>query len=260
MTCMRRSAKRLVFLSIGFASLFAVESTLAQSAEELTAVVQVETPGQPAMEMGFFVDPDRLRLDPSQDVSVVWQGGASPKMLMIQHPQQQYMELGGQQLQMMQQMMQQMQNQNMGGQSSPNAPDLAELTFETTNNVEQIGPWSAVEVLMTDPDGQQGSLWFSTDTNVGLFELMSRIGEATSALQMPMAGGGMSGAQQILQYQALAQAQGLPDGRVVRIQSQGSDAATLTLASVEPGPLPVGTFDAPDGYGQMQMPMIPGAP
>ena len=256
MTRMRRSVKRLVFLSIGLAGLFAVQSTVAQSADELKAVLQIESAGQAAMEMEFFVDPERMRLDASEDVSVVWQGGADPKMMMIQHPQQQYMEIGGQQLQMMQQI----QSQNPSAQAPPSALDPEQLTFETTSNTQQIGAWSAVEVLMTDADGQEGSLWFSTDVEVGLFELMARVDEATSVLQMPMPGGGMGAAQQLLQYQAVAQAQGLPDGRVVRIESQGSNAATMTLASVEPGPLPAGTFEAPDGYGQMQMPFAPGAP
>ena len=258
MTRTRRSLKKFVFLTFGLAVLFTAESTLEQSADDLTLVLQIEATGQPAIEMAFFVDPGRIRLDASDDVSVIWERGASPRMVLLQHPQQQYMELGGQQLQMMLQMMQQMQNQNPGAGTEPNPLDLAQLTFETTTNTEQIATWNAVEVLMTSPNGQQGSLWYSTDAETGLFELMVRVGEATGALQMPMAGGGIGAAQQFLQYQAIAQSQGLPDGRVVRIVSQGSNPATMTLASIELAPLPAGTFDAPEGYQQMQLPIVPG--
>ena len=63
---------------------------------------------------------------------------------------------------------------------------------------------------MSGPGGQEGSLWFTTDVETGLFELMAR-----------------------------AEAEVLPEGRVVRIDSRdGDQSSTITLASIEPGPLP----------------------
>ena len=76
-----------------------------------------------------------------------------------------------------------------------------------------------------------------------------------------MASGGMGAAQQLLAYQAVAEAQGLPEGHVVRIDSRSAGAeAQITLASIDTGALPAGTFDAPNGYQTMQMPFpAPGA-
>ena len=80
---------------------------------------------------------------------------------------------------------------------------------------------------MSGPGGQEGSLWFTTDVETGLFELMAR-----------------------------AEAEVLPEGRVVRIDSRdGDQSSTITLASIEPGPLPWDTFEAPASYQQMQMPV-----
>ena len=256
----RCSLKKLLFLTIGLASLFSANATLEQSVDELAAILQVSAAGQPPTEMNFFVDPERIRLDASDEVSVIWEGGASSRIMLVQHPQQQYIELGGQQLQMMQQMMQQMQNQSSGAGTQSSVLDPAEFTFETTSNIDQVGGWNATEVLMTGPDGEQASLWFSTDSETGLFELMARVSEATQALQIPMVGGGIGAAQQFLQYETIAEAQGLPDGYVVKIVSQGPNAATMTLEEINPGPLPAGTFDAPNEYRQMQLPIVPGAP
>ena len=72
----------------------------------------------------------------------------------------------------------------------------------------------------------------------------------------PEAGGGP---QQFLQLRSLAEAQGLPDGRVVRIVSNDDNgAAIITLLNVETGPLPDDTFEPKAGYEKMQMPVIPG--
>ena len=63
---------------------------------------------------------------------------------------------------------------------------------------------------MSGPGGQEGSLWFTTDVETGLFELMAR-----------------------------AEAEVLPEGRVVRIDSRdGDQSSTITLASIEPGRSP----------------------
>ena len=137
--------------------------------------------------------------------------------------------------------------------------DPEELQFQETGATDQIGSWSAFEVEMTDSDGNVGSLWLTTDSDIGLFEVMLRVADAASVMSSPMGGVGMS--MSFLQFQTVAQAQGLPEGQVVRIVSDDGDGTTtITLADVQSGPLPGGTFEPPDGYTQMQMPSIPGFP
>lgn len=59
--------------------------------------------------------------------------------------------------------------------------------------------------------------------------------------RMPTAGAGATGAQQFLRYQGLARAQGLPNGRVVRMNIDADgQPTTITLLSMEPGALAAG--------------------
>ena len=231
-----------------------IVGTSAQSGD-IRAVMRVESAGQPAMEMDYYLGENRMRMDMSEAVSLISISGDSPTMYMVQHPQQRYIEWGAQQLQMMQQMMQQMPGVT---DQANDMFDTTQLVFQQTGATDQIGPWNAFEVEMTDPDGERGSLWLTTDTDTGLFEVMVRVADAASIMSSPM-GGGMS--LDFLQFQTVAQAQGLPAGRVVRIvYDDDNGATTITLTEVDPGPLPNDTFEPPAGYTQMQMPSIPGFP
>lgn len=224
--------------------------TSAQSGDVM-AVMRVESAGQPPMDMDYYLGENRMRMDMSEEMSLISISGAEPRMLMVQHQEQRYIEWGPQQLQMMQQM------PGVADQVN-NAFDPEQLEFQQTGATDQIGPWSAFEVEMTDANGEVGSLWLTTDGDVGLFEVMLRVADAASIMSSPM-GGGMS--MNFLQFQTVAQAQGLPAGRVVRIVSDDDNGTTtITLTDVQPGPLPSGTFDPPAGYSQMQMPSIPGFP
>ena len=254
---MRRSLRGLGLLVILFATGFAVQ-TAAQSVGEFKALMRIEAGGQPPLDMEYYVGQEQVRIDMPQGMSMISTSGDNPSMLMVQHQQKRYIEWGPDQLRMMQQMLQQMP----GSSDSPQGDDV-DLTFEETGLREQIGDWDAFEVRfeanMDGADHEEGSLWLTTDADIGLFELSVRIASAASALQMPMAGGGGGVADQLSQYQAMAAAEGLPEGRVVRIDSQqDKQTATVTLLSVEPGALPVDTFEAPAGYEPMQMPSIPG--
>ena len=153
-------------------------------------------------------------------------------------------------------MMQQVPNAG-GGQDGIDY-DPSQLQFSQTGETAQIGTWSAFEVSMTDATGNRGSLWLTTDTDVGLFEVMGRVASAASVLSSPMAGGGGMSTQ-FLQYQAFAAAQGLPDGRVVRIVSDDDSGTTvITLTNVESGPISDDLFAPPADYTPMQMPTFPG--
>ena len=258
---MKRTGYRATLLTLLLAVLVLGPSpwrVFAQSADDVKAVMRIETDGQPPLDMEYSLGQEKMRLDMPQDVSVISTTGDNPSMLMIQHPQKRYIEWGSQQLEMMRQMLQRMQGGSGG--TEPDIFDPTTLQFEQTGQTQQIGSWNAFEVLMQGSDGQEGALWLTTDAEIGLFELSLRAAEAASMLQNPMAGGG-GGSQQFLQYRSLAEAQGLPEGRVVRIvSSEDNGGATITLISVETGPLPVDTFEPPAGYEQMQMPAIPGIP
>ncbi len=230
----------------------------AAAQDELAAVIQIESGGQPAMTMDYFLGPDRMRMDLDQGMSVVWFSGDSPRMLMVQHADRRYIEWGPDQLKMMQQMLQRMPG--AGGGNEQVDFGVAALAFEETGQTATVGDWDAFEVRMTGAD-QATTFWMTTDIEFGLFEISQRVAEAADALRMPTAGGGAAGAQQFLRYQGLARAQGLPNGRVVRMNIDADgQPTTITLQSMEPGGLPADTFDPPSDYEQMQMPSIPGLP
>ena len=137
--------------------------TSAQSGD-VKAVMRVESAGEPAMDMDYYLGENRMRMDMSEEMSLISISGDSPSMLMVQHPERRYIEWGPQQLQMMQQM--------PGIDDQASAFDPQQLQFQETGATDQIGAWNAFEVEMTNSDGSVGSLWLTTDTEIGLFEVM----------------------------------------------------------------------------------------
>ena len=65
---------------------------------DVTAVVQVEGPDQPAMDMGFALGENQSRMDMGEQVSMISTAGSDPSVLMLQHPERRYMKWGAQQL------------------------------------------------------------------------------------------------------------------------------------------------------------------
>ena len=218
-------------------------------AQDVKATVQIETSDQPPMAIGYWASDDGVRIDiPQQNISVVLTSGASPTMLMIQHNERRYMEMGKQQLDMMRQLM---PNAGGGGGDSPSA-NLDNLRFEPTGRTETIGPWSATEVRVTGmPQGQDGTVWVASELDTGLFELFARMGDALEAMQMPMLGGG-GPQQQLMRYRQMKDAAGLPDGGVVRLNAD----VTITLQAIEQDPFAGDPYAGPTGYEKMQMPNI----
>ena len=228
----------------------------AQSDGDLKCVMRIETAGQPAMEMNYALGDGKMRMDLDQGMSVIWTSGDAPSMLMVQHAQQRYIEWGPDQLKMMQQML-----QRMPGADADAEPDFdpSQIRFEETGQTEQINGWDAFEVRVTGLQDQDGAFWMTRDIETGLFEISGHVADAAEALRMPMAGGGATGGTQaLLRYRSLIAASDMPDGRVVRMNFEADGNTTsVTLMSMEPGPLPADTFTAPAGYEQMQMPSIP---
>ena len=227
--------------------------------EEFSAIVQIEQGSSAPMEMTYYVAPGRVRMDLPQ-ASMIWADGDESSMLMVQHSERRYMEWGPEQMRMMQQMMSRMGRGGGGADAAPTEPP-ANLRFETTGNRETIQGWDAFEVLVESSEGE-GRFWLTEDTEIGLFEVLSSFADIAGSMQMPM-GMGMGQAQQgpqamMSRYQQMARAQGLPEGRAVRIVSDTEDAANITLIGVQVGTAPDGTFTPPADYEKMEMPSFPG--
>lgn len=243
-------------LAAALLCLFTLASTTA-SAQDIRATVQIEAGGQPAMTMDYWMSADSVRIDIAQPqaVSIIWKSGDTPGMLMIQHGERRYMEFGEQMLQMMQRMA-----GAGGGADNSSSVDIDSVRFEPTGQIETIGPWSATGVRMTGLEsGQEGTLWVASELDSGLFELFARMGDALEAMQMPMLGGGAGGPQQqLMRYQQMSNATGLPDGGVVRLDANDQNGATtITLQSLDEGPFADDPFAPPAGYEKMQMPNFP---
>jgi len=252
-----RRTRLVVFLSM--MSFMLVASATAR-AQDVKATVQVEAAGSPAMSMEYWMGAESVRIDMAQGqaVSIVWTSGASPTMLMIQHAERSYMEWGDQQFQMMRQMMQRLPGAGGGG-DTPEV-NVDDIRFEPTGETETIGPWSASGVRMTGMEaGQDGTFWIASELDTGLFELFARMGDALEAMQMPMLGGGLGGAQsQLTRYTEMKNVAGLPDGGVVRVNANDPNGATtITLQSIDVGPFGDNPFAPPAGYEKMQMPSFP---
>ena len=109
-----------------------------QSADDIKAVLRVETDGQPPLDLDFSLGHEKMRLDMRQSMSIVSTTGDNPSTLMIQHDENRYIEWGPQQLEMMQQMLQRGQG-GAGGQEADTF-DPSTMQFEQTGLTQQIGP------------------------------------------------------------------------------------------------------------------------
>jgi len=231
------------------------------SAQAMKATVQIEAAGQPPMTTDYWMSDESVRIDLAQPqaVSIVWKSGDAPGMLMIQHGERRYIEWGAAQFEMMRQMMQRVGGVGSGGDNTSNV-NADSVRFEPTGQTDTIGPWTATGIRITGLDaGQEGMMWVVPDLDSGLFELFARMGDALSAIQMPMLGGGLGGPQQqLMRYQQMSNAAGLPEGGVVRLNASDQNGpTTITLQSLVEGPFADDPFAPPAGYEKMQMPNIP---
>ena len=195
--------------------------------------------------MTYWLGSDRLRMDTSP-LSMVWLGGASPRMVVIQHPERQYIEFTSEDLETMRQMM-----QGVSGDGG----DVSRLRFEVTGRRETVGVWRAFEVRVTGlAHGEQGSLWLTNEIETGLFEVFARLGDVMEGIPTP-AGRDGAAPQELLRYAGLAEAPGVPAGTAVRyVATAGETTTTVTVVALQPGPFPDDTFGAPRGYEEFRMP------
>lgn len=246
----KRSLSFLALAALFFA-VAAVPPAFAQS--DVSAVMLVESDGN-QQQMKISASGGNLRLDmqsPQGEASVVW---TENTMLMIMHAQQMYMEFTQEMMERMRSMMGQMGNMPEAPDSVFDEDDVAQATFQVTGNTETINGRSAFEVQVTNPDGKQATLWMTEDSEVGMFEVMSRMADAFSNMALPgMQRDGAGGMAEMQRYMTLARAQGMPDGVVVRVVDPES-GSVITLTEADTSALPASTFAAPDGYTKQAMP------
>ena len=249
---MTTALRRIAFMLLAFS--IVGPATSAAQPDEFTATMAVTGADRSETEIAVAVAPGQTRMGvstPAAQLSLVFRENGS--MLMARHAERQYLELTGQQLAAMQQMM---------GRASRNRPepdefDLSQVRFTETGRREMVGTWNAFEVRVDDGEVH---FWISDDPPVGLIEVGQRLATATAAMAGPMAQG-MEGGREFLRFRALANAQGLPNGRVVRIVATDDDGpSVITLTEANASAVPPGAFDAPNGYTPMQMPGFPGRP
>jgi hypothetical protein len=206
--------------------------------------------------------PDRMRFDTEQGISMINIGGEDGKMLMIQHPQKQYMEFTAEMMEQMAAMMGQMPQQQMEEEAEAMEPP----TFTRTGNTKQVGEWSAYEVLVQHPD-QEGdtTMWMSQDVDADFETLVQQVAASMSSFldspMMQMAGGpgGRGGGMNPLaEFQSQMASVDFPDGFPVQIiTNSGGTQTTATLMAInQNASFGADTWQPPAGYTKMEMPFI----
>jgi hypothetical protein len=218
---------------------------------EMGVVFEILNDGN-TMEMKLMSSDEGTRFDmmggERGDASMVWRNDGG--MLMMMHSQRMYMEFTKEMMERMRQMMQQMGR-------APEQPDdedldVSEYTFEETGNTDTINGMDAFEVRVSGPDGEQSMLWMTTATDIGLLEAMVEMMKPLREMAMPGMNNPM---ERFAEYRALAQAQGLPAGKVIRVIDPDS-GSQITLKETFDGPFEGALFQAPEGYTKQQMPMM----
>jgi len=219
--------------------------------------LRTEVASMPAMDVPFWVDDKRLRMDVTEPMkmTVIWSFGADRAMRMIRHDTQEYVEWGPVELRNARQMVR--QAQGLRSATSQNNPVLH---FEPTGRQAEIGQWEAIEMRPAGnpaADANSGRLWTTADADHGLVEFFTHYARALQETTMfPMYGTendplGLNAATRF-PLDRLGTATGLdrPVVRIVTSSVQGGSTRTtiVTLQSVEPGPFADDVFAVPAGY------------
>ena len=209
--------------------------------------------------MKATVGGEHTRLD-MDGVSIIWGPVA---WIMVQHQQKMFIRFTKEMMERTRQMMERMPLQmRRGNMPDPDDFDPTSFSFRRTGATDTLttntgAKHSVFEVEMTGPDGQRASLWMSTSAEVGLFEVWSRLAEHLSKVAGPMMGGGPGGRNPMAgmaEYLQLARARGLPDGRVLRMDSDRR--VSMVVDGWEYGPFEGNWKEAPATYREQKMPMM----
>lgn len=221
----------------------------AQQPQEFAMDLQMAPVNEAPMDLRLWAGAGPMRVDMNGDMgqmSMIWSEGT---MLMVQHAQRSYMEVTREMIDRMAQMMSRM------GRTPQQAPetDVTQWTFERSGATDTINGMSAFEVKTTGPEGQSGALWMTTDGDIGLFEALARLGETFQSMGIAGTNNPM---QRLQEYAFYARAQGLPEGRVIRVLD-GKSGTIITVTGIEMGPFAPETWAPPAEYTRQQMPMMP---
>ncbi len=227
--------------------------------QDLAISFTVTNADEGANTMKATVGGEHARLD-MDGVSIIWGPIA---WIMVQHQQKMFIRFSKEMMERMRQMMERMPAQmRRGDMPDPDDFDPTSFSFRRTGATDTVTTstgtkHSVFEVEMTGPDGQLASLWLSTTAEVGLFEVWNRLAEHLSKVAGPMMGGGPGGRNPLAgmaEYLKLARARGLPDGRVLRMDSE--DGVSMVVNDWEYGPFEGNWKEAPTGYTEQQMPRM----
>ncbi|MGD8817069.1 MAG: hypothetical protein PVJ51_07775, partial [Acidobacteriota bacterium] len=156
----RTTLRSIVLAAVALLLLTSVPALATAPQSGVYLEVQSESGGNSQL-IKMSMAPDRLRFDTEQGISIVNIGGEDGKMLMIQHPQKQYMEFTAEMMKQLAAMMGQMP-QEMEREAEAMQPP----TFTRTGNTKQVGEWSAYEVLVKHPDREGDmTMWMSQDVD-----------------------------------------------------------------------------------------------
>jgi hypothetical protein len=228
---------------------FVPATALAQ--EDVALSMLMESAGEEPSEMTVTVSGEMARMDYNDHVSMVW----SPEWWrMFQHENKIYMEFDKAMMEQMARMM----------GSMPGAPDVeaevdafdpTSMTFERTGATDTVMGYKVFEVAFATTDGEQGSMWMSEEAEYGVFEIFTRMMSHLEQVAGPMMGGGNNPAGNMQQYMQMARAQGMPDGKVLRMDTV--DGTHFTVTGWEMGPFGAETWEPPAGYQKQAMPSFP---
>jgi len=246
---------RVLTAGVGLSLLMvaAAGATAAMAQDELAADLTMSSADSEGMDMRVTVSADKARMDmnsPRGKVSTIWADGG---MYIVMHDQKMFMHFSREMMEQMGKMM-----GKIGGQAPAEADefDPSKVTFERTGKTDTIGGYDAFEVKVTgDESNDMAFLWMTRDAPVGMFELFSRMAEPLQSMNMPFMRGGDSPTAKLKEYENLARVQGLPEGKVIRVDN--GDGTTMTLSNVATGPFDPSIWAPDPSYTEQKMPMMP---
>ena len=244
--------RRHRFSAIVLLATLAATPVPALAQDDVSVSLSVQGIDEQVNSMTITVSGDMARLDMGEQMSMVW----SPDWWrMIQHANRMYMEFDKAMLERMRQVMGSMPGVP-GGQELEDF-DPSEFSFERTGATDTVMEYEVFEVAFSDGEGQQGSMWLSQEAEIGMFEIMPRLMSHLESIAGPMMGGAGGGgaAGKFRRYMQYARAQGLPDGRVLRMTAD--DGANFEVTGWRKGPFGADFWEAPDGYQKQEMPGFP---
>ncbi len=245
---MARTKLRLLTLALVVATL--PLTALAQ--DDISMTLQMSgNDGEQVGDVTMTVAGDKARMEFDQAAMIF----SADWMRMVQKSEQRCIEFDKAMMERMRAMMGNMP----GGSEAERAREEAEnfdvsgMTFERTGNTATVAGHQAFEVAFADAEGNTGSMWMSADADAGLFEVMSRMLAHLESLAGPMMRGPGGGpTQNFQQFMGLARAQGLPEGRVLKITTE--DGTRIEVMGWEWGPFADETWESEYSCETMQFP------